>query len=155
MAHYYFYEREIKELNKSRIRYLVIGGVAVNLYGLHRLTRDLDLMIDLSKSGLDEFIKVMKGLGYKTGITKSKRKRPAAIAFHDKSKEGKRIDVFLKNPIDFDSAYKKRKVFKVEKGFSISCISLGDLLSLKSKADRLRDWIDIGSLKRMKAFEKK
>ncbi|MFH1709491.1 MAG: hypothetical protein ABH860_00280 [bacterium] len=154
MAYHYFYEREIKELNKSRLRYLVIGGVAVNLYGLHRLTLDLDLIIDLSKNSLNEFIRVMGGLGYRTKVPKSAWGKHAAIAFHSRKEEDKRIDVFLKNPIDFNSAYKKRKLFRVEKGFYISCVSFKDLLSLKKKADRLRDWIDIGSLKRMKELGK-
>ena len=155
MIYHHFYEREIKGINKSRIRYLVVGGVAVNLYGLHRLTRDLDLMIDLSKNNFDEFIKIMDRLDYRTKVPKDKWNGLEAISFCNQKDEDKRIDVFLKNPMDFDSAYKKRRIFKVEKGLSISCISLQDLLFLKGKADRLRDWIDVGSLKRMIELKKK
>lgn len=147
-----YYEKEIKALNKSRIKYLVIGGFAVNLYGVHRLTKDLDLMIDLSANHLADFIKVISKLGYLTDVPESKWSKCTAIAFKNKDDEDKRIDVFLKNPIDFSAAYKKRKIFR-SAGYNISCVGYDNLIELKNKANRLRDWIDIGSLKRMKELK--
>jgi predicted nucleotidyltransferase len=154
MLEYYYYGKEIKALNKNRIRYLVIGGMAVNLYGIHRLTRDLDLMIDLSEGHLQKFLKVIKPLGYYTKVPNAKWKELNAVAFINHRDEDKRIDVFLKNPTDFESAYKKRKIFRAD-NFRISCISLEGLIKLKNKADRLRDWVDIGSIKRMQELKKK
>ena len=148
-----YYGKELKALNKSRIRYLIVGGMAVNLYGVHRLTRDLDLMIDLSRDHFEKFVQMMAGLGYRTNVPKDKWDQVVAIAFKDTKDEDKRIDVFLRNPIDFDLAYKRRKVFKAD-GLSISCVALDDLLEMKNKADRLRDWIDIGSLQRMRELKK-
>ena len=149
-----YYEKIYRALNRHRIRYLVIGGVAVNLYGLHRMTRDLDLMIDISENNLEKFIKVIEKLGYQTNIAKSQWNKLNAVAFKSKDDEFDRIDIFLRNPLDFDSAYKRRKVFKAG-NISISCISLEDLLKLKSKADRVRDWIDVGSLKRIVELRKR
>ena len=153
MLEHYYYEKEIKVLNRNRIRYLVIGGMAVNLYGIHRFTRDLDLMIDLSEDHLQKFLKVIEHLDYFTKTPESKWKELSAIAFLNRKDEDKRIDVFMKNPIDFDRAYKKRKVFSAG-NFRVPCVSLEDLLKLKTKADRLRDWIDIGSIKRMQELKK-
>lgn len=150
----YYYENEIRALNRNKVKYLVVGGVAVNLYGLHRLTRDLDLMVDLSESHFDKFIKVLGKLKYKTVVPKDEWNKLSAIAFKCADDEDKRIDVFLKNPIEFSSAYKRRKVFK-DKDFQISCVSFDDLLVLKNKADRVRDWIDIGSLKRIRKLKEK
>lgn len=147
-----YYEKELKALNKSKLKYLVVGGMAVNLYGLHRLTMDLDLMIDLSKDNFTKFIAIMDGIGYKTRVPKSEWKEHLAIAFRTKADEDKRIDVFLKNPIDFDKAFKKRKVFSADK-LRISCVGLNDLLAMKNKANRLRDWIDIGSLERIQKLK--
>lgn len=154
MLEHYYYEKEIKALNRNRIKYLVVGGMAVNLYGVHRFTKDLDLMIDLSENHLEKFLKVIEPLAYYTKVPENKWKGLMAIAFINRRDEDKKIDVFLKNPIDFTLAYKKRKVFKAD-NFRISCVSLEDLLRLKNKADRLRDWIDIGSIKRMQALKKK
>jgi hypothetical protein len=35
----------LKSLNSVRVRYLVLGGYAVNHYGYRRATRDLDIWI--------------------------------------------------------------------------------------------------------------
>ena len=34
-------------LNHNNIRYLIAGGVAVNIHGYQRMTQDLDLVIQL------------------------------------------------------------------------------------------------------------
>lgn len=154
MLEHFFYETELKALNRNKIKYLVIGGLAVNLYGVHRFTQDLDLMIDLSAGQFEKFISVISPLGYSTKVPRNKWYKLNAIAFANKHDEDKRIDVFLKNPLDFDRAYKRRKVFRTGK-FQLSCVSLNDLLQLKNQADRLRDWIDIGSLKRVRQLKKK
>ncbi len=38
-------ERFFRELAKRKIKYLVVGGVAVNLHGFVRATVDLDIVI--------------------------------------------------------------------------------------------------------------
>lgn len=149
-----YYAKEFKALNRSRIKYLVIGGLAVNLYGLHRMTRDLDLIIDLSRDNFDKLVAVLDKIGYKTKAPKSKWDKLTAISFFTQEDEDKQIDVFLKNPLDFSKAYRKRKVFKGG-GVQIPCVSLADLIDLKNKAGRVRDWVDVGSLKRMLEMKKK
>ncbi|MFC1496281.1 nucleotidyl transferase AbiEii/AbiGii toxin family protein [Candidatus Margulisiibacteriota bacterium] len=149
MLEYYYYEKEFKALNKNNIKYLVIGGIAVNLYGLHRLTQDLDMMLNLSAENFDTFIKVMGQLNYKTKVPKSDWKKHDGIAFRNSKEPDRRIDILLNNPIDFEQAYKRKKIFKIDGRFSVPCVSLDDLIKMKEKADRTRDLIDIGSLKRM------
>jgi len=55
-------------LNRKRVRYLVVGGVAVNLYGIERATGDLDLVVDLEDRNLKRFIRAMKELGFKPKV---------------------------------------------------------------------------------------
>jgi hypothetical protein len=38
----------LNALQKHRVRYLVVGGIAVNLPGVPRMTGGLDLVVDLS-----------------------------------------------------------------------------------------------------------
>ena len=63
-----FYERIFRELRKKEIRYLVIGGIAVNIHGYSRATGDLDIMISFDKGNLDEFIALLQELGFKPRI---------------------------------------------------------------------------------------
>ena len=40
------YEEIFKEFESVGVRYLVVGGMAVNLFGYARLTMDMDIMVD-------------------------------------------------------------------------------------------------------------
>ena len=47
-----FYEEVFRALNKNKVRYLVVGGGAVVLHGVVRMTADLDLFVDLKENNL-------------------------------------------------------------------------------------------------------
>jgi hypothetical protein len=40
------YEDVFKTFDEEDLRYLVVGGMAVNLYGYVRMTLDLDIIVD-------------------------------------------------------------------------------------------------------------
>ena len=40
------FESLFSALNKGKVRYLVVGGIAVNLYGIERATADIDLFVE-------------------------------------------------------------------------------------------------------------
>ena len=56
------FERLFSVLNRNKIRYLVVGGIAVNLYGIERATADIDLVVDLEDRNLKRFVSVIKGV---------------------------------------------------------------------------------------------
>lgn len=60
-----FYEDVFRALNRRGVRYLIVGGVAVNLLGVPRMTKDLDLMLDLDDANLKLFVSAAKELGYR------------------------------------------------------------------------------------------
>ena len=39
------YERILRGLWKEKVKFLVVGGLAVNFYGFNRVTADLDIII--------------------------------------------------------------------------------------------------------------
>src|SRR5579864_7886909 len=59
-----FYESILRALEKHEVRYAIVGGVAVNLHGIPRMTADLDLIVDLSKENLEKLLTAMKEVGY-------------------------------------------------------------------------------------------
>ena len=59
------YEEIFREFEARRVRYLVVGGIAVNLYSYVRMTMDLDIMTDLSSENLAKIIDGMEKLGYR------------------------------------------------------------------------------------------
>jgi len=51
------YKEIFKEFELRGVRYLVVGGMAVNLYGYIRLTMDLDIMVELPDKNLLAVVK--------------------------------------------------------------------------------------------------
>ena len=50
-------------LNVAKIQYLVVGGLAVVLYGISRTTYDVDLAVHLTTDNLERLAKALKQLG--------------------------------------------------------------------------------------------
>lgn len=46
------FQKIFRELNEAMIDYLVTGGLAVNFYGIPRLTYDIDLMMLLQQDNI-------------------------------------------------------------------------------------------------------
>jgi hypothetical protein len=115
-----YYEEVFAALNKAGVRYLVVGGVAVVIYGVLRLTADLDLMVDLESGNLKKFLRALEVLGYKPKLPvrandfADPKKRAKWIAdknmkmfsFFHPQMEYKVIDVFIDEPISFAVAFK-------------------------------------------------
>lgn len=58
-------EAIVSALNKSRTRYLVVGGLAVVAHGFVRFTADLDLVLEADPDRLHAGVEALSKLGYK------------------------------------------------------------------------------------------
>lgn len=157
-----FYEDVFRALNRHGVRYLIVGGVAVNLSGVPRLTKDLDLMLDMSVDNLNRFLSAVRELGLRPrapvaleGFADASRRKAwirekGAVVFtlDDPRDPLTQVDVFLENPIDFGSAYEGRQ--KLEAGdMTLAVASIEDLIRLKERANRLQDKSDIAMLRKV------
>lgn len=159
------YEEIFIEFEKRNVRYLVAGGMAVNLYGYVRMTMDLDIMVDLADENLKKIIAVMEENNYKPRIpiksneliSKDKRdewiKEKGAIVFTfiNYNEPYKNIDIFLNNPVDFEEAYSRKEVI-VAGNVKINLVSLDDIIKMKRSAGRPRDVEDIKHLEKCRKF---
>ncbi len=153
------YQKAFQALAHYKVRYLVVGGIAVNLLGVPRMTKDLDLMLDLEKKNISRLLQAMKRLGYKPRVSVNaadladesmrkkwtKEKGAVVFTFQDPRPPHDQIDIFLENPIDFKQARGRGNIIKAAK-LSIPVVSFNDLIKLKSKAGRLQDQADIAML---------
>ena len=64
----FYYEEVFRKLQEGEIRYLVVGGIAVSLYGAVRLTVDADIILELSLENIRRFVSVMEELSYKPKV---------------------------------------------------------------------------------------
>lgn len=157
------FEKLFSALNKGKVRYLVVGGIAVNLYGIERATADIDLVVDLEENNLNRFIAVMKELNFKPKIPVRledfikkeireswiREKRMTVFSLFDPKNPFFLLDVFVTEPFDFDEVFEARKEMK-SGNVKIPVISIGHLIEMKEKTDRPQDVSDVFYLKKIK-----
>ena len=113
---YYF---EILEgLYESSVRYLLAGGLSVNLYGVPRVTQDIDIVIAMDKENVLKLTSLLKGSGYVPRLPVSpddlanpnrvkdwiENRNLKAFSFYHKKDNYKVIDIVLVHPLDFEAS---------------------------------------------------
>lgn len=132
----------IKFLNEHKVRYLLVGGWAVGIYGNPRATKDIDFLIAIDDDNIQNLLKALKKFGSPTVEKK---------VFQDKGnvfRMGRspiQIDIINEaSGIIFEDCYKRRNIIKTDE-IDISIISKEDLIINKRASGRHRDLADIES----------
>ena len=58
----------VEALNGAKVRYLVVGGLAVVAHGYLRFTNDVDLVIQLEPDNIRRTFEALSRLGYRPGV---------------------------------------------------------------------------------------
>lgn len=146
-------------LAQARVRYLVVGGVAVVLHGHPRLTADLNLVVALDPKNLRAAIRALASLGYRPrapvdaeafadpAVRRSwiAEKGLRVFSLWSDSLPATEVDLFVEEPFPFDDAY-ARGVRVWVQGVPITVAGLEDLIALKRAAGRQKDLEDAGAL---------
>lgn len=132
--------------NERGVKYLVIGGYAVGIHGYPRLTKDLDVAIEVSEENAEKTVLVIDEFGFGSlKLTKEDFLRKNFIT--QLGYDPIRIDVLNDiEGVSFSQAWENRKQVTYE-GHLINFIGLEELLILKSIAGRSQDITDIKKLK--------
>lgn len=162
-----FYEEVLREFEKEGVKYVLVGGVAVNLLGSFRNTTDLDLLVEMSGKNLAKVVKILTRQGYRVkqpvdpmGIADEKtrkdwikNKNMRAFNFY-KDQEFKEVDLIIDTPVSYEQARKKSVRVKTER-MSLPVVSFDHLIKMKEKAGRLIDQADIQELKILKKLKRR
>ncbi len=156
-----YYEDVFRELDYQKVDYVVVGGIALVLHGVVRLTADLDLALRIDADNLDKFLAAMRALSYKPKLPidpqelLSKNKRDAwrkyknMQAFSFVHPNGYQlIDVLLDTPVDYAKLAKRKQVVTA-KGINIPIVCRDDLIKLKTAGGRPQDLADITALEQL------
>ena len=152
-----------KKLNDNKIRYIVAGGLAVNLHGIPRLTYDVDLLVDMEEENLKRLLKLLKSLGFKPKVPVNisdfadpekrndwiKNKNMKAFCLVNEKFEIRELDIIINTPVSYESA-EKSIVYKKLYDIEIPTVGLNELIKMKKNTGRLQDESDIKHLKRLK-----
>jgi hypothetical protein len=153
-------EAVLSALNAARVRYLVVGGVAVVLHGHLRATADLDLIVQLSPENARDAVRALESLGFQPVApvpaamfadaearrTWIEEKGMTVFALWSDRFPGLEVDLFASEPLNFEAAY-ARAVHVQLSSTVATVVALEDLVALKRTAGRPVDLADIEALR--------
>lgn len=133
----------VRFLNANQVRYLLVGGWAIGLYGNPRATKDIDFLIAIDNENLKNLQKALLEFGAP----------PIEIAhfkergnFFRIGRAPLQIDIITEaSGIDVNDCYPRRNVITID-GVDIPLISREDLIRNKKAAGRLQDLADAENL---------
>ena len=150
------YIQLFQKLYQHQVRYLICGGLAVNIYGIPRMTADIDVLLDFTDDNIDKFEHAIKLLMYqstlpvslKTFINKEDREKAIkdknliAYSYFNSFANYMSLDVLMDVPILFDELWNKKENRMVDK-ISVNLVSVEHLIQLKKYANRKQDIDDV------------
>jgi predicted nucleotidyltransferase len=156
------FERVFEALNHSGARYVVVGGVAVNLHGFQRLTQDLDLVIELTEDGSSRALQALASLGYAPHLpvsladfanaaTREKwiRDRHMVVFPMYDDRQHMTVDIFTRYPIDFEELWSAAITVALSRT-NVRVASLDHLIRMKRETGRPMDVIDVEALEEIR-----
>ncbi|MFT4093018.1 MAG: nucleotidyltransferase [Niabella sp.] len=138
----------IQSLNAQKVKYVLVGGLAVVVHGHFRTTKDMDIFYEPSESNainilnaIDEF-----GFAYLKLTTNDLLDKNGYIKL---GREPNRIDLFCDLPgVAFDDVYEQAIDFEEEE-LKFKVIHINHLIANKEKVGRMQDKIDVKNLKKI------
>src|SRR6267154_5118905 len=132
-------------LNRAGVEYLLVGGYAVNHYGYHRFTEDIDFWIAVSDENLGRVLAAIRDFFGEDlpGLDKSFLQEHEALFLGGVPN---RIEVFKHcSGLEFSKAYPRREETTIDDE-SVKLICLEDLKANKRASGRNKDHADLDNL---------
>ncbi len=159
-----FYLELFSALDRHKVDYLLIGGLAVSLHGVERATMDVDITVAMSPANLAALIETARELKLTPVLPVPleslsniellrewhANRNLEAFALRTPELAGVTIDVLLFPPVDFVGMQQRAVEFDVA-GTVIKVVSIDDLIAMKSAVGRPIDLSDVEHLQRIKA----
>lgn len=154
------YEEVLREFEKQKVRYLLVGGMAFNLLGGYRNTLDMDILVQMTDENLLKIVRILKKAGYhvkqpvdpemiadkKTRRDWIQNKNMKAFNFYKSERSYEEVDIIIDSPVSFDKASKDAVRVKVD-NLTLQVISKKDFIIMKKRAGRDKDLADIKELR--------
>ena len=160
-------EAIIQALNGARVRYLIVGGLAVVAHGHVRFTADVDLVLDLDEKNLRRALATFENLGFRPRAPVPledfadaeiregwiRDKGLTVLSIFSDLHPFTEVDLFVADPLGFDEAYLQRATFEISPGVEAAFVSIDDLILMKKAAGRPQDLSDLEQLEKLRGVE--
>jgi len=134
------------ELSRQGVKYILVGGLAVDLCGYSRVTHDVDIIVERSEENIKLLINCLLSFG--NGSAK-------VLSYDDFDLEEGCIRIVENFPLDvftimrgntYNDLLNYLKIHKL-RGFDIPYLNADGLIELKKESLRSQDQIDVQTLK--------
>lgn len=158
----------VMALNNAKVRYLIVGGLAVVAHDYVRYTADLDLVVALEHSNISGALNVLGYLGYRPRVPvnpmdfadPAKRetwiREKGMVVFQMVSERHQRtpIDLFVTEPFDFTAEW-ERAIWKPVMGSEKApVLHIDQLIAMKRAAGRPKDLLDVDFLEKISTLKR-
>ncbi len=143
-----YFLRLIRSFENAGVRYLIVGGFAVNHHGYSRATGDLDLYLNDTPENRRNIIGALEEMGY--GYLEPILRMPFIAGYSEiMMDDGMYADLMSAlpglNPEDFDEHLKMASISMIE-GITVRFLHYNHLIENKKATGRLKDLLDIAEL---------
>jgi len=154
------YEEILREFQKQKVKYILVGGMAFNLLGGQRNTLDMDVIVEMTDENLRKIVRILKKAGYhvkqpvdpmmiadkKTREDWIKNKNMKAFNFYKGESSYEEVDIVIDSPVNYKGTIKNALKVKIG-GLILTIISPEDFIKMKKASGRDKDLEDIENLK--------
>ena len=145
----------VPALEAAGVPYCVVGGVAINLHGIPRMTYDVDIVVEPTSSALERCAAVLSSLGLVARVpvrladladpelrqSLLEEKNLVAVPFLDPGDPLRAVDVLVSPPVD-PRELVARAVIMNRSQHAVRVACLADLIAMKRLAGRAQDLDD-------------
>ncbi len=149
----------LRAFQEAGVRYVLVGGLAVLLHGIDRLTADIDLVVDLAPEQASKAVETLLALGFRTHAPVDARQFADAtvrkswqtesgmlvLSFWDPQNQRPTVDLFADYPMDFEVLYAHSLLLPLA-ATSVRVASVEHLIAIKRAAGRSKDLDDANRL---------
>ena len=152
----------LNALHDRRVEFVIVGGVAAALHGGSRVTFDLDLVPNLAPASWQAAVDLLYSLGARPRIpepvqrirdvdhVRRWRREKGMLALNFRTPDGStEVDLLVGESDAFDALRQRAIAVNVgRRTFFVA--SIDDLISMKQRAGRPRDLLDIAELRNIR-----
>jgi predicted nucleotidyltransferase len=160
------YEEILREFQKQKVKYVLVGGIAFNLLGGYRNTLDMDILVEMADENLFKVVTILKKAGYhvkqpvdpimiadqKIRNDWIKNKHMKAFNFYKGERSYEEVDIIIDSPIDFKAAIKDAIKVKVGE-LNLTVISPKKFIKMKKGSGRDKDLRDIEEIRLVRSMK--
>lgn len=123
-------QKVCKSLDDTDIPYMISGSIALNIYAIPRMTRDIDIVLELTVDRIDEFTALFPDSYFNKDAIKEEIKRQGMFNIID-HQTGFKIDFIIRKETEYFKQAFENRIRINELDTKLWVISLDDLIIAK------------------------